>query len=140
MTQLFRGERLQIMMTQDELRALDDWRFARRMPTRAAAYRYPLLLVLDGQPEEGIRQLQNALVAFPGSFTKQLRDLPFQYWQLYVELLQEAKPKLNILEKQAKPQAEGSPAGETGQPAEPSREPEAQGKPETANSAGSGAE
>ncbi len=110
------------------------------MPTRAAAYRYPLLLVLDGQPEEGIRQLQNALVAFPGSFTKQLRDLPFQYWQLYVELLQEAKPKLNILEKQAKPQAEGSPAGETGQPAEPSREPEAQGKPEAANSAGSGAE
>ncbi len=39
MTQLFRGERLQIMMTQDELRALDDWRFERRMPTRAAAIR-----------------------------------------------------------------------------------------------------
>lgn len=34
-----RNERLQIMMTEDELRALDDWRFERRMPTRAAAVR-----------------------------------------------------------------------------------------------------
>jgi hypothetical protein len=39
MPELFRGERLQIMMTQEELRTLDDWRFARRMPTRAAAVR-----------------------------------------------------------------------------------------------------
>jgi hypothetical protein len=34
-----RGERLQIMLTEDELRALDDWRFSRRMPSRAAAVR-----------------------------------------------------------------------------------------------------
>lgn len=34
-----RGERLQIMLTQDELEALDNWRFARRMPSRAAAVR-----------------------------------------------------------------------------------------------------
>lgn len=34
-----RGERLQIMLTSDELSALDDWRFARRMPSRAAAIR-----------------------------------------------------------------------------------------------------
>lgn len=34
-----RGERLQIMLTQDELAALDDWRFSRRMPSRAAAVR-----------------------------------------------------------------------------------------------------
>ena len=34
-----RGERLQIMLTGDELAALDDWRFDRRMPTRAAAVR-----------------------------------------------------------------------------------------------------
>lgn len=81
------------------------------MPTRAAAYRYPLLLVLNGQPDEAIRQLRNALVVFPGSFTKQLRDLPFQYWQLYVELLQEAKPKLNILEKQPTPEAQSEAAG-----------------------------
>jgi hypothetical protein len=34
-----RGERLQIMLTQDELEALDNWRFTRRMPSRAAAVR-----------------------------------------------------------------------------------------------------
>jgi hypothetical protein len=36
---LTRGERLQIMLTEEELQALDDWRFARRMPSRAAAVR-----------------------------------------------------------------------------------------------------
>ena len=34
-----RGERLQIMLTVEELAALDDWRFARRMPSRASAVR-----------------------------------------------------------------------------------------------------
>ena len=34
-----RAERLQIMLTEEELRALDDWRFSRRMPSRAAAVR-----------------------------------------------------------------------------------------------------
>jgi hypothetical protein len=34
-----RGERLQIMLAEQELAALDDWRFARRMPSRAAAIR-----------------------------------------------------------------------------------------------------
>ena len=34
-----RGERLQIMLTAEELALLDDWRFARRMPSRAAAVR-----------------------------------------------------------------------------------------------------
>jgi hypothetical protein len=36
---LTRGERLQIMLEADELRALDDFRFANRMPSRAAAVR-----------------------------------------------------------------------------------------------------
>lgn len=36
---LSRGERLQIMLSKEELRALDDWRFNRRMPSRAAAVR-----------------------------------------------------------------------------------------------------
>jgi metal-responsive CopG/Arc/MetJ family transcriptional regulator len=36
---LGRVERLQIMLTEDELAALDDWRFVRRMPSRAAAIR-----------------------------------------------------------------------------------------------------
>ena len=34
-----RGERLQIMLTEDELALLDDWRFSSRMPSRAAAVR-----------------------------------------------------------------------------------------------------
>jgi hypothetical protein len=34
-----REQRLQIMLTEEELTAIDDWRFARRMPTRAAAVR-----------------------------------------------------------------------------------------------------
>lgn len=34
-----RGERLQIMLTEDELVAIDDWRFDRRMPSRASAIR-----------------------------------------------------------------------------------------------------
>jgi hypothetical protein len=39
MARLTRGERLQIMLTLAELEALDDWRFSRRMPSRAAAVR-----------------------------------------------------------------------------------------------------
>jgi hypothetical protein len=39
MSELSRAERLQIMLSEDELRALDDWRFAQRMPSRAAAVR-----------------------------------------------------------------------------------------------------
>lgn len=34
-----RGERLQIMLTGEELAALDNWRFERRMPSRASAVR-----------------------------------------------------------------------------------------------------
>jgi len=36
---LQRGERLQIMLEAEELKALDDFRFANRMPSRAAAVR-----------------------------------------------------------------------------------------------------
>jgi hypothetical protein len=39
MGDLTRGERLQLMLTDDELVALDDWRFAKRMPSRASAIR-----------------------------------------------------------------------------------------------------
>jgi len=38
-TEANRQERLQIMLTPEELRVLDDWRFAKRMPSRAAAIR-----------------------------------------------------------------------------------------------------
>jgi hypothetical protein len=46
-----RGERLQIMLTEDELAALDDWRFSRRMPSRAAAVRE---LLRRGLAAEGL--------------------------------------------------------------------------------------
>lgn len=39
MGELNRGERLQIMLTDDELKAVDDWRFRTRMPSRASAVR-----------------------------------------------------------------------------------------------------
>lgn len=39
MNDLTRGERLQIMLTDKELEALDTWRFNRRMPSRASAVR-----------------------------------------------------------------------------------------------------
>jgi hypothetical protein len=38
-TELTRGERLQIMLSPEELAALDDFRFQQRMPSRAAAVR-----------------------------------------------------------------------------------------------------
>jgi hypothetical protein len=37
--ELTRGERLQIMIDQEELQALEDFRFDNRMPSRAAAIR-----------------------------------------------------------------------------------------------------
>lgn len=39
MSDLTRGERLQIMLTEKELEAVDNWRFKRRMPSRASAVR-----------------------------------------------------------------------------------------------------
>jgi hypothetical protein len=39
MVDLNRGERLQIMLTEEELITLDDWRFSNRLPSRAAAIR-----------------------------------------------------------------------------------------------------
>jgi hypothetical protein len=39
MADLERPERLQIMLSPDELEALENWRFDKRMPSRAAAVR-----------------------------------------------------------------------------------------------------
>ncbi len=47
-----RAERLQIMLTDEELVALDDWRFAQRMPSRASAIRE---LLKRGLAAEGFR-------------------------------------------------------------------------------------
>jgi hypothetical protein len=46
-----RDERLQIMLTEEEFSALDDWRFAHRMPSRAAAVRE---LLRRGLQAEGV--------------------------------------------------------------------------------------
>ena len=45
-TDLMRGERLQIMLSPEELAAVDDFRFKHRMPSRAAAVRDLLRLGL----------------------------------------------------------------------------------------------
>ena len=39
MSELERGERLQIMLSGEELSAVENWRFETRMPSRAAAVR-----------------------------------------------------------------------------------------------------
>lgn len=47
MAEITREERLQIMLTPEELAALDTWRFSRRMPSRAAAIRELLRRGMD---------------------------------------------------------------------------------------------
>ena len=39
MSEIGRDVRLQIMLSPEEMRALEDWRFSRRMPSRASAIR-----------------------------------------------------------------------------------------------------
>jgi hypothetical protein len=54
MGELNRGERLQIMLTHAELRIVDTWRFAKRMPSRAAAIRE---LLKRGMAAEGFLEV-----------------------------------------------------------------------------------
>lgn len=56
-----REERLQIMLTVDELRAVDDFRYKTRMPSRAAAVRELL--------NRGLRSIESG-VASPNSRSK----------------------------------------------------------------------
>ena len=51
MGDMSRQERLQIMLTAEELTALDNWRFERRMPSRASAIRE---LLRRGLAAEGV--------------------------------------------------------------------------------------
>lgn len=44
-----RSDRLQIMLTPDEIQALDDWRFEARMPSRSAAVRELLRRGLEAE-------------------------------------------------------------------------------------------
>lgn len=50
-----RGERLQIMLSPEELSALDDFRFKNRMPSRASAIREILRRGLGGLGENAAR-------------------------------------------------------------------------------------
>lgn len=62
MGKITRGERLQVMLTDVELKAVDDWRFTKRMPSRASAVRE---LLKRGLAAEGFD------VASPGEQSKQ---------------------------------------------------------------------
>ena len=67
MSDLTRGERLQIMLTPGELRALDDWRFQKRMPSRAAAVRELLKRGLEAegfqQADDGVKSQEFGVIA-----------------------------------------------------------------------------
>lgn len=56
MSELERAERLQIMLSSEELQAVEDWRFAKRMPSRAAAVRE---LLRRGLAAEGFLTAQS---------------------------------------------------------------------------------
>src|ERR1043166_9623660 len=84
MGEVTRGERLQIMLTQGELEALDNWRFGKRMPSRAAAVRE---LLKRGLAADGFSTADGALKARhlgvrgkPARERVQL-DLPPLWWR-----------------------------------------------------------
>lgn len=65
---LSRGERLQIMLSEDELQALDDFRFSNRMPSRAASVRELLRrgLIAEGYAiTPGVRSGEYGVIATP---------------------------------------------------------------------------
>lgn len=52
MNGLSRETRLQIMLSDEELAAIDDWRFEQRMPSRAAAIRRLLNIALSAEKKD----------------------------------------------------------------------------------------
>lgn len=73
MNDLTRGERLQIMLTPEELAALDDWRFKRRMPSRAAAVRE---LLKRGLAAEGFDLAASGRKSQSFGVTEEAQDAP----------------------------------------------------------------
>ncbi|HEY1751582.1 MAG TPA: hypothetical protein VGG29_09975 [Caulobacteraceae bacterium] len=71
MSDVSRGERLQIMLTEDELRLLDDWRFDRRMPSRASAVRE---LLRRGLTAEGFLRSDDGMKSKDYSVTEALAE------------------------------------------------------------------
>jgi hypothetical protein len=72
---LNRGERLQIMLTHDELRIVDTWRFAKRMPSRAAAIRE---LLKRGMAAEGFAEVEDGQKSKDFSVLPDEQGLPDQ--------------------------------------------------------------
>jgi hypothetical protein len=71
-----RGERLQVMLSPEELAALDDFRFKHRMPTRAAAVRELLKLGLTVATTAGKAGMKSSSFGVfsrgPGGHTQEL--------------------------------------------------------------------
>jgi hypothetical protein len=71
---LAREERLQIMLSPEELRVVDNFRFQRRMPSRAAAVRELFRLGLAAASEvidnEGIKSSEYGVLKAPKSAIK----------------------------------------------------------------------
>ena len=74
MGELARGERLQIMLSEAELAALDDWRFDKRMPSRASAIRELLKRGLQAEgfalANNGSRSKDFGIIAEPKTSAK----------------------------------------------------------------------
>ena len=75
-SKLARGERLQIMLSPEELRAVDDYRFRQRMPSRAAAVRELFRLglgsagvtqLVDGKKSSDFSVLEGAVASAPSA-------------------------------------------------------------------------
>ncbi len=62
-----RDIRLQIMLEPEELAAIDDWRFAKRMPSRAAAVRE---ILQRGPAAEGFKLTQVSRQSAPFGVTE----------------------------------------------------------------------
>lgn len=75
MSDLERGERLQIMLSAEELRAVENWRFEKRMPSRAAAVRE---LLRRGLLAEGFTVAAKACV--PAVSAWSTKAVPTIHW------------------------------------------------------------
>lgn len=60
-------------------------------PLRRIVYQHALLLDLQGDHTNAVKQLNRALTAYPGNFTYELNATPLEYRQSYLNLLSEAK-------------------------------------------------
>jgi hypothetical protein len=77
MGELTRGERLQIMLTDAELVAVDDWRFKKRMPSRASAVRELLKRGLQAEgfdlASDGSKSKDFGVISEPKSTARKAR-------------------------------------------------------------------